>query len=488
MSGILNAACCCTDQSCQRKRPFEVTMRYRAAYQRHMKFAGNRSADPPPPPCPPVSLVCDCPELACVAVLDNPTQPCSIINREQNLVSYLDTSDLVISVPYWQTTTETQGIEPACGWRVDLGAGPVQSGMTFTGQREVDRNYAVVKYDLNYSTCARCVEVDVNASGATDVVLHVDYRWRCLYLAPPSYFSVRREVSGIYLNWSYEINGGQFVVKNALGVIVSSVNLLPLTLAQARAAIDALAGVQCIANFGTIPANTMPASLIEDKANALLPLAYQPVPLFAPLSREVEWYQHGNYGPSWTVYTRLGSNPNSGAIALSIKYPLKAACDPSSADFTGGTGKGAELSFCKCIAAQQVDLANTYDPFNDPNFATYGLYGAGVFGIGWLGSWSINCSDPSPQYVWTPPDCSSPPDPGFGWGFLLGPYGTRATTCGTGMDICSDASVPVPTYCYTYTDSESDLCGCGEAVDNYCLRYEEVSGWHTAKYFEVARV
>ena len=486
MSGILNAACCCTSQACERKRPFEVTYRLRAAAQRHMKFTGNRVDPPSVPPCPPATLVCECPDYECTSTLNFPSQPCSIINEEQNLVSLFDTTDVIINVPYVSTNLETQGTEPSCGWKVDLGAGPVQSGMTFTGQREVDRNHAVVRYDLTYSTCARCVAVDVNPEGEYAFVHHVDYRWRCLYLTPPAYFLIRREASGTFLNWQWEIVGGVFNVKNATGVVTGSVDLSTRTLSQARAAIDALAGIICTANFGAIPADAMPATLIEDRGPTLIPLINSPVPLFAPLSREVEVFQHGNYGPSWTIYTRAGSNPSSGPIPISIRFPFKADCDASSGDYTGGVSKGAELNFCKAIAAKEETWQSVYSPLTDPQFTSFGTFGAGVLTQSWLGTWS--CDSETGMYTWTPPDCTTPPVAPDGWGFVPGPFGVRATAPGTALDMCSDASTVYPTYCLTFTDQDTDFCDCGSGIDNYCLRYEEVLGWRVYKYFEVARL
>jgi hypothetical protein len=209
----------------------------------------------------------------------------------------------VFVVPYVTTVLETVSSLGGCQWFVDLGAGPVQSGLTYQGEREVDQNKVTISFDATSTTCACCTTITFDDEGEYSQELNVHYAWRCLYSQPPAYMSIQRAAPVAYLNWTYEITAGVFTVRDAANVIQDQVDLNPLTLAQALVAINAMASVVAVANFGAIAADTMPATLMEDRAAALIPWPFgAPLFLFAPGVREVEYYQDGKFGPEWRVF------------------------------------------------------------------------------------------------------------------------------------------------------------------------------------------
>ena len=488
MSAILAASCCCNGvppTECLRKRDFEVTFRFRGANSSTERSQVAYGECPTIPPVPPPVLTCECPALDdCRHVYDFPTQFCGMHDWEIDWNSTFSMPQHTVIVPYVTTVLENVSSVAlgACQWLVDLGAGPVQSGMSFQGQREVDQNRVNIVFDATSDTCACCAAITFTPEGEYTQELNVHYAWRCVYSQPPAYMSIQRAAPVIYLNWTYEIAAGIFTVRDAAAVIQDQVDLNPLTLAQALVAINAMASVVAVANFGAIPADAMPATLMEDRAAALLPFPFlAPLFLFDAGVREVEHYQDGRFGPEWrvfeTTYTTCGKT-----------FPLKQdGCGPSPYDYTGGTNPKAESIFCQGIATEFSQWIGEYTPFTigpECNFQTFGQC---------VENWpqgSVSCNNETGEVTWViDVPCEAVPYGGSGsWNWVVGAFGNRATYLGFAQEFCSDQSKLQPTNCTDSTSQETDFCECGPNIACASYRFETREGWRVAKAFEVIRL
>jgi len=380
-------------------------------------------------------------------------------------------TDHTMTVPYLSTSIQTVASVSSCPWYVDLGSGPVSSGMAFTGQREVDRNEATFVYDLNTVTCACCTTLTPNPAGAYSLPFFIEYGHRCTYSIPPAYFTVENEDPVLYPNWTYEITGQQFIVRDNFGVIQSTVNLVGLDFTAAVAAIDALASVICVAITTGIPADTMPSTLMDDRAALVLQAFGVSVPLFAP-GAEVELYQDGRFGPYWNADGRL--------------LRFKAGCDlPDVFDYTVGTNAKAETQFCAGVAAEIYDWPSYYD-LTDPSLELnidnpcYCLNNIPT------GTWQVDCE--AGGNIWVQTAGCDPLSAGL---FQLSgiAFGNRATSLGVDQTFCSDGAV-ISTFCSsTATNDPCDFCDCPPPfVDQGCVYQVQRDGWRSYKRFEVIRL
>jgi hypothetical protein len=465
-----------------------VSLRFRAA-SNVTQVSQVAYAEPPTiPAIPGSSLVCQCPPLdECRNEHKFPDQFCGMHSWVIDYNSTFTMQQHVFVVPYVTTVLETVSSLGGCQWFVDLGAGPVQSGLTYQGEREVDQNKVTISFDATSTTCACCTTITFDDEGEYSQELNVHYAWRCLYSQPPAYMSIQRAAPVAYLNWTYEITAGVFTVRDAANVIQDQVDLNPLTLAQALVAINAMASVVAVANFGAIAADTMPATLMEDRAAALLPWPFvAPLFLFPPDVREVEYYQDGKFGPAWRVFETVFAS--CGKV-----FPLKQnGCAVNPYDYTGGTTSFSEATFCQGISTEFVDWAPLYDPYasqngEECNFTAFGGCSEN-YPLG-----GVSCDSSTGKVTWVE---TSPCEPvaygGSGsWNWVVGAFGNRATYLGFSQEFCSDNSKLRETVCVDQTSQECDFCECagGEwQVRCGSYRYESREGWRVAKAFQVVRL
>ena len=491
MSAIVVCSCCCG--TCQPKRDFRVTLRSQAARELFQKTTLTTTSCPgDPPSCNPISTPCTCPSLGqCLATFAPGTNNCDVPGIEQHYISNFDMGSLVVTVPYVTTSTETPLSSTGCTWRVNIGGTLQFSGLGYTGLRDRDENSVVVNYSRTFTTCAGCCSWSASGSSESQRLI-VNYGHRCTYGIPPSYMTVQRASSGTYLNWTWEITSGVFIVRNASGTIQSSCTLAGKTLAQALTVIDAFPSVVAVGPSGSVPADSMPATLMYDRTAVLLkvsPLLDQVY--LVPPGTTVEDYQDGVMSAYWEIGS---DNTSLGTLCLNRFY-LKNGCDSSDPhDYTGGTTLDAERVFCKGIATKFYDWPNTYDPitgFGDvcQGWTTASLsintFGSAVANYP-TGHWeTTDCT-----YVWVQDAPCGDIDPQYNWFLSLGAYGDTPTDLSFGgQDMCSDSSVANPTYCYSTANLYGcDYCSNGCGVGQGCLQTQHREGWRVKKSFKVERL
>lgn len=473
---------------CLRKRDFQVSFRFRGSLSRTDKSQVDFADPPTLPSLPPASLVCECPPLdQCRYEYKFPSQFCGMHAWLVDFNSTFTMQQHTVTVPYITTVLETVASGPPCQWLVDLGSGPVQTGLSYQGEREVDQNKVTIRFNETSDTCACCKTITFASEGAHTQQLNVHYAWRCVYSQPPAYMSIQRAAPAAYLNWTYEVAGGFFIVRNAANVIQDQVNMNGLTLAQALVAINAMASVVAVANFGAVPADTMPATLIEDRAAALIPWPFfAPLHLFEPDVREVEHYQDGRFGPAWRIY-------ETSYATCGLVFPLKqGGCGPSTLDYTQGTTPFSEAEFCKGIGTEFADWPPVYDPVSGAGIAPYEC---NFISFGRVNPTILDhpCDEDTGEVstvVVVPCDSEPSACPGA-WNWVVGAFGNRATYVGFSQDFCSDYSKIRETICTDQTSVECDFCECagGEyQVKCGAYRLETREGWRVAKAFQVVRL
>jgi hypothetical protein len=429
--------------------------------------------------------------MTCLSIWEPQSGNCNTPGSEQHYVSSFEMEPLVVTAPYVDTITTSQSSQPSCGWFADIGGTLTQSGLSYIGEREVDRNQVDVNYRKDVTGCASCVTWTTLGETDETQTITASYAHRCVYGTPPAYMSVSRPNIGTYLNWTWEITGGQFIIKNASGVTQSTYNLATRTLAQAVTDINADPAVIATGPVTSVPADSFPATLMYDRPAALL----QVTPAVDRVWLEVQYttvqtYQDGLMGPRWII----GNNPLSSPCAQ--VFPLKAGCgttaDPY--DYTGGTDAAAELIFCNGIGTKYLDWPTQYDPLSGINNECLGWqFGAiSYFGgtTGNLPSGYFDCNSETGDMTWveTSP-CIDYPATSV-WPLFLGAFGNLATTItGSGQDMCSDSSALFPTDCYTTaTIQECDFCDCGSDIGRSCIKQTYRRGWRVYKSFVIERL
>ncbi len=489
MSGILNASCCCPAVTCLPRRPFRITLRARAANELWDKTDVTTALCPgAAPSCDVPTIDCNCPNYAsCLSTFTPQSGNCNTPGIDKHYISTFEMDTLVVTLPYVDTITTSQPSQPGCGWFADISGTLTQSGLSYIGEREVDRNQADVDYRRDFTGCASCVTW--TTSGETDETQTVTaaYAYRCVYGTPPAYMSVSRPNIGTYVNWTWEITGGQFIIKNASGVTQSTYNLATRTLAQAVTDINADPAVIATGPVTAVPADSFPATLMYDRPAALL----QTTPAVDRVWLEVQYttvqrYQDGLMGPRWII----GNTP-LGDPCLQ-EFPLKAGCDTTSDpyDYTGGTDAAAELVFCNGIGTRFLDWTTEYDPTSGLNDECLGWV------VGWGGTLEnyplgyFDCDSETGDMTWVETLPCEDFAGGTVWTLGLGAYGNLATTTtGSGEDMCSDFSTLSPTYCYTTANLNGcDFCDCGPNAGRDCIKETYRRGWRVYKSFIIERL
>lgn len=480
---ILAAACCCGQTPCAHQRPFRVTIQHIPTQEQFDKSEVTLGDCISPPSCS-ITDTCTSPAIGdCQWVWDPQTDlNCSPVNpgiTKKYIASTLGL-EVTVDIPFVSTSIET--VTPVnCNWMVDVGAGYVDSGLTFTGQRDVDYNAGgFINFDSYAVNNACCTQIIISSSGEHQHELRAWYYWRCTYIIPPAYLSVRRP-AGLYAGYTWEITAQHFIVRDTGGTIVADIDLTTRTLAQARTDIDALAYVICTANQGAVAADTMPATLMYNRAAAALQVTDVRVDLVA-VGTQVGNEQDGVFGPAWRVQS-IDLDPITPYIYCDKLFPFRATCTASVYDYTGGQNAAAETAFCGGIEGQLYNWQNIYNPID---------------GIGDCLVTFLCVNQPSGYF-----QCNEtggldwietlPPNPGipaFAW---FTAFGNRAVPVGTGAHILnSDGSTVVPTTC-----SSSSVNGCDEPLClppcdpdpiGWCVAEFHRQGWAMSRFFQIVRL
>lgn len=487
---ILNAACCCgiVPTGCLPQADFSISIRSRGAAERWHKTTSVSFPCPPsdPPACSMPDLTCVCPDITCLDTFEAKSGWCEPEGIDRHYISSFDMNETAIYVPFINTTTETVVADIQCKWFADISGTITQSGLTYTGQRNVDNNQAAINFTRDFSGCSCCCFLTVGASGTESQTINVSYGHRCTYLIPPAYMKVQRDSGRGFLNWTYEITAGVFIVKNASGVVQGTYTLAGNTMAAAVTAIDALPGVVCIKTFtGTIPADTFDASMMINRANQLLPLSplYDSLYLVA-VGTIVQTYQDGAMSPYWRV---------ANGLTCDQRFYLKAGCSAANdLDYTGGTNAAAELIFCTGICTEFADWETSYDPttgigdvcggWNYLSNSTFGPcltnYPTGYYAV-----------VPGKGCAWVQTAPCAEANPPNSWVFTFGAFGNRATTNCDGQTMCSDDSPSTPTSCTaTFGVDGCDFCSCSDEIGKQCNTEIIRQGWKVVKSFSILRL
>lgn len=479
--------CCCDSVvppgPCLPRRDFEVSLRYRATCEHFQKIEVITQHGPSPTgcgdeiPCVLPDIDCSCPLKGdCLSTYeaDSPGE-CNTPGFTAHYLSSFIMDTWTFVVPYISTSTTNVQSQVACTWVGDPGTGLASSGLSYEGARETDLNRVTLQYDLDISNgCGGCVTLTPNPSGAFSHVLEVKYLNRCTYSKPPAYMTLQRATSTTYVNWTFEIAGGIFITRNAVGTLQNSLDLSTVTMAGAVTTINGWA--ETIATgIGAAAAASWPASMWEDRAAALIPTPFAaPVPIFAA-GGIIENYQDGLMGPKWQTQDMNGACLNGPVFSLKI------GCTDGDCDYEGGTDEAAELEFCKGIGATFCDYQTDYDPttgFGENNFQNW-CSSVSNFPTGY---WA--CIDGF--LVWQENPCIAT----TGWDICLHGFGNRAMIAATPFLICSSDLGPWdPTYCTTSSFVNGcDLCDCGPDIGTDCVKTSERKGWALSKYFSVTRL
>jgi len=374
---------------------------------------------------------------------------------------------VAIDLPYVSSTA----IVDTADWVYDNAGVYVATGMNFTGSHVVDNNSGTFAYDLDYGGCAGCTELVANPKGAYTATLNCSYVQRATYLTSPAYMTIAKPAG--YLNWTWEVTAGVFITRDGGGVIQNAVNLAPLTLAAALAAINALPEVIAAAIYGPIAADALPAAMIEDIAAQLLNVVPVQMPVLQIPRGLTELYQNGIMGPRWVLGT-----PTS-QVSYFFTHPTD-----STLNYGGGQTQIAEDAFCNCISTVFNDWENLYDPVNgvnEINFTGQCDYLTNV------PTWTCEClGGGSTQIVCSETAPCGPSNPVL---IEFAAFGNQAAVCGTGQVMCSLNSTISPSSCTSLSDDE--VCGecyCAEGLLSACFYEQTRDAWYTEKQYTIQRL
>jgi hypothetical protein len=190
----------------------------------------------------------------------------------------------------------------------------------------------------------------------------VRYNRRGTYASGPSPFTIRRQ-TGLSNARFYAIEDvagvKSFVIKNAAGTTVYTVNMTTNTLEQLRADLDAHATnpMVCVSAMN-VTTGALPSTLLPYRGNTAIPTSVSPaVGVWAVVAgTKTEYYQVDTVAPSWTA-------PFSAA--------LKNDANPNLA-FTSGYDDAAEAEFCFGYQGVVDDIDCTSVPCWYPSDGGYG--------------------------------------------------------------------------------------------------------------------
>lgn len=375
---------------------------------------------------------------------------------------------VTIDVLYTGSTTTTD----TATWVYDNAGTYVDTGMNFTGSHIVDNNSGTFSYDLDNYGCAGCTDLIPNPTGDYTATLNCSYVQRATYLTSPAYMTIAKPAG--FLNWTWEVTANQFITRNGAGVIQNVVNLAPLTLAAALAAINALPEVIAAAIYGPIAADALPAAMIEDIAPQLLNVVAVQMPILQLPRGLTELYQNGIMGPRWVLGT-----PTS-QVSFYFKHPTI-----PDRNYGGGQDQAAENAFCQCISTVFNDWESLYDPVNDVN---EGNFDAPCDYLNNTPTFTCEC-DPYPSTTIT---CSETDPCGPTSPILIdfASFGNQAAVCGTTQVMCSTSSTASPSTCTSLSDVEiCGLCYCNnDVVASACFYEQRRDAWYTEKLYSIERL
>lgn len=477
MSAITAYSCCCNVEppACLPERDFRVTFQMQFACEFYInRWTEFEECTGITPVCPVPPAPCECPGLKCLETYYRPSYDCypppgNPWNLVHHYVRTFRMPAVTIDILYVNNTTVTD----TANWVYDNAGVYVATGMNFTGSHVVNNNSGTFSYDLSLLTaCVGCTELVPNPTGDYTATLNCSYVQRATYLTSPAYMTIAKPAG--FPGWTWEVTGGQFITRNGGGVIQNVVNLAPLTLAAALAAINALPEVIAAAIYGPIAADALPAAMIEDIAAQLLNLVPVQMPILQLPRGLTELYQNGIMGPRWLLGTPLSQ------VAFYFKHPSNNVLN-----YGGGQTQAAEDAFCNCISTVFNGYETLYDPVNDVNEANF--IGPCDY-LNNVPTWTCQCvGDGSTQIICTEtapcPVVANPVEIDFN------AFGNQAAVCGTSQNMCSNSSTISPSSCTSLSDPENcGECACEFGLLSACFYEQTRQAWYTEKQYTIQRL
>lgn len=354
MTSILPFHCCCT-QDCTKKGLVQICWSFSSVFKAARKNwfediecidCSSETSTPRGPTscstvdCPTVIEYgeCDCDET--VTVLD----PECFIETERRCASSFSAGSFCLDFTYKSTTSST-GL-PAVNWVYYDGTTFTTTNLPYTFNRLTDvyDDNVVVAYNnigVSGTVCAEAIDAAIGTTlGTGDYdctkAVAVRYNRRGTYASGPSPFTIRRQ-TGLSNARFYAIEDvagvKSFVIKNAAGTTVYTVNMTTKTLEQLRADLDAHTTnpMVCVSAMN-VTTGALPSTLLPYRGNTAIPSSTSAaVGVWAVVAgTKTEYYQVDTVAPSWVA-------PLPGL--------LKNDANPNLA-FTSGYDDAAEAEFC----------------------------------------------------------------------------------------------------------------------------------------------
>lgn len=401
-----------------------------------------------------------------------------IPQETKRCASSFSTGSWCLDFTYKSTSSATN--QPATNWVYFDGTTQTTTNLSYTYDRLTDiyDDNVVVAYNIvggNGTSCVQGVDAAIGTSlGTGDYdctkLVAVRYNRRGTYATPPSPFTIKRQTAGSNARfYAIEDVAGvkSFVIKNAVGATVHTVNMTTNTLEQLRANLDAHATnpMICVSAMN-VTTGALASTLLPYRGNTAIPSsASTAVGVWAVVTgTKTEYYQSSVVAPSWDA-------PVPGF--------LKNDANPNLAYSTGFTDV-QEAEFCTGYQGQVDDIDCTSVPCWYPTEA-----GNGCPSDIWAG-----CVNPT-----SGSDCTGAPV-GLNcltigrWGQRAAPIGSPGFTVVTSDDRCETQCVEIVTRyaCEGASggwDCFSDEC---EAAAGLCRYVSISSAWKMTGSFTLQRI
>jgi hypothetical protein len=379
MTSILPFHCCCTED-CTKKGLVRICWSFSSVFKAVYKIEwvdGFECLDCTNGPFGPESCTTpSCPglpdygECNCVFVDTLLNEPCLIYNRTRSCASTFSAGSFCLDFTYKSTTSST-GL-PAVNWVYYDGTTFTTTNLSYTFNRLTDvyDDNVVVAYtnsNIAGTTCLQAIDAAIGTTlGTGDYdctqAVAVRYNRRGTYASGPSPFTIRRQ-TGLSNARFYAIEDvagvKSFVIKNAAGTTVYTVNMTTKTLEQLRADLDAHTTnpMVCVSAMN-VTTGALPSTLLPYRGNTAIPSSTSAaVGVWAVVAgTKTEYYQVDTVAPSWTA---------------PFPAALKNDANPNLA-FTSGYDDAAEADFCFGYKGVVDDIDCTSVPCWYPQEATYG--------------------------------------------------------------------------------------------------------------------
>lgn len=364
MTSIIAAYCCCQDD-CTKKGLVRICWSNQSVYRNHSILYSTQEecidcvtpgAPTGPTSCPAEDL-CDMPEFGeceCYKFVDLFGPFDCIQQWNFRCQSSFNSGSWCLDFTY--KTTNSAVNQPAINWVYYDGTTFTTTNLSYTFDRLIDvyDDNVVVAYEYTGGPGTNCCQgVDaaigtVLGTGDFDVTqsVLVRYHRRGTYAVPPSPFTIKRQTGGSNARfYAIEDVAGvkSFVIKNAVGATVHTVNMTTNTLEQLRANLDAHATnpMICVSAMN-VTTGALASTLLPYRGNTAIPSSTSTaVGVWAVVTgTKTEYYQADTVAPFWV-------SPFSAS--------LKNDANPNLA-FSAGYDDAAEAMFCVGYCGQVDDL------------------------------------------------------------------------------------------------------------------------------------